>query len=222
MDLAVQKRGKFGKAAKALRREGLIPAELYGHGLENIHLSVSAKDFHKVFKSAGESAIVNIVMEHERRPVLIHDVALHPVTEQVLNIDFYQVRLDERIKVKIPLNFTGEAPGVKDKGGVLVKSVHEVEVEALPGGIPPALQVPLEALTDIGSSVHMKDVKIPAGVKVFISPETVIATIKEKIEEEAAPAAEVTVESVKVETEEKKVERAAKKEAIREESPPSK
>ncbi len=214
MDLIVQKREKFGKQTQALRREGLIPAELYGHGLENLHLSVPAKEFTKVFKQAGESTLINIVLENEKRPVMIHDLSRHPLTDEILNIDFYQVRLDERIKVKVPLNFTGEAPAVKERGGVLIKAMHEIEVEALPQNIPPSLEASLLKLTDLNQSLHVKDLNIPEGIKLLVNPETVIATVKERAAEEVVAAApEAALESVKVETEEKKAERVAKKTA---------
>jgi len=216
MELSVQKRDKFGKAVKTLRQQGLIPAELYGRGLENLHLSVPAKEFSKVFKQAGESTLINIVLgsgaDAERRPAMIHALALDPVSDEILNIDFYQVRLDERIKVKVPLNFGGEAPAVKDKGGILVKAMHEIEVESLPGNIPHTLNVNLSSLEEIGASVYVKDLSVSAGVKFLVSLETVIATVKEKAAEEVITP-EVAVESVKVETEEKKAERLAKKAA---------
>lgn len=220
MELTVQKREKFGKAVKALRREGLIPAELYGHGLENLHLSVPAKEFNKVFREAGESTLINIVLGSDRRPAMIHDIARDPVSDEILNIDFHQVRLDERIKVKVPVNFTGDPPAVREKGGVLIKAMHEIEVEALPGNIPPALEAPLGKLTELNQSLYVKDLNTPEGIKLVVNPETVMATVKEKIVEEVVAAApEATVESVKVEAEEKKAERAAKKEMAGGEAP---
>jgi len=217
MDLIVQTREKVGKGVKSLRREGLIPAELYGHGVTNVHLAVPAKEFSKVFKQAGENMVINVVLEKEKRPAMIHDVTFNPVTDEIMSIDFYEVRLDELIKVKVPLNFLGAAPAVKE-GGILVKAMQEIEVEALPGNIPHTLDVNLNGLSGIGQSIHVKDLGLPAGVKFLVNPETVIVTVKEKaVEEVVAP--EVTVESVKVETEEKKAERLTKKEGTESETP---
>ncbi len=217
MDLIVQKREKFGKQTGALRKQGFIPAELYGNGIANAHLAVSTKAFNKVFKQAGESTLINLVLESEnnqRRPVMINDVRLDPVTDQVLNVDFYQVRLDQQIKVKIAINFIGEAPAVKSQGGVFVKAMQEIEVEALPASIPHSLEVGLANLIEIGKSIYVRDLRPPAGVKILVNPETVIATITAQVaEEEIATAPEITVDTVKVETEEKKAERVAKKEA---------
>ncbi len=212
MELAVQKREKFGKEVKALRREGFIPAELYGHGLENLHLSVPVKDFQKLFKQAGESTLITIAVGGDMRPAMIHDVSRDPITDEITSIDFYQVRLDEKIKVKVPLSFAGDSSAVKEKGGLLVKSMHEIEVEALPGSIPHSIEVDLTIIKDIGESVRVGDLKFPSGVKTHVVAETVVATVTEKPkEEEVVAALEASVESVKVETEEKKAERAAKK-----------
>lgn len=216
MDLAVEKREKFGKAVNVMRREGKIPAELYGRGIENLHLAVQRKDFEKAFRAAGESSVVTVKLGNETRPVLIHDVSRDPVTEEIRSVDFYQVQLDQMIKVKVRLEFAGEAPAVKSASGVLVKAIQELEVEALPMSIPYAILVPLASLTEIGKSIHVEELAIPAGVKVLADPNSVVATVTAQIteaEEQAMAATVPSVETVKVETEEKKAERAATKEA---------
>lgn len=213
MELQVQKREKFGKAVSVLRQQGLIPAELYGRGVENLHLAVPTKEFRKVFKQAGESSMVNVVLGNEKHPVMISGVATDPVTDEVLSVDFYQVRLDEKIKIKVPLEFTGEAPAIKDFKGILVKAMQELEVEALPTNIPRSLVVDLTKLAAIGQSVYAKDLAVPSDVKLLVGPEAVIATVTAQMteEQEAKLAAEVKPEDIKVETEEKKEARAAEK-----------
>ncbi len=213
VQITAETRNTFGKATKGLRGQGLIPAELYGHGTENLHLTVPAKEFIKVFRSAGESTLVDLVVSGKKWPVLIHDIAVDPATEDILSVDFYQVRLDERIKVKVPIHFTGEAAAVKEKGGILVKAMQEIEVEAFPANIPHSIQVDLGKIADIGVSIYVKDIVVPNEVKVLVNLETVVATVTEKAAEEEVAVAAPSVESVKVETEEKKAERAAKKEA---------
>lgn len=224
MELSVQKRGIFGKKVKELRERGLVPAELYGHGFENIHLSVPIKDFLRVFKEAGESTIIKLKVEGGERKeeseapekqkeinVLIHDIQKDALTDKISHIDFYQVRMDEKIRTSIPLEFVGEAPAVKEKGGVLIKAVNEIEVEALPSDLPHNIPVNLEALDDIGKSIHIKDIKIDEKVKVLIELETVIATVTEPVKEEEK-AEEARIEDVKVEGEEAKEEREERKE----------
>ncbi|MDP3948031.1 MAG: 50S ribosomal protein L25 [bacterium] len=218
MELVAQKREVFGRAVRQLRTQGIIPAELYGHGLENIHLSIREKEFLGVFKEAGENTVVTVVVGGEKLPVLIYDVERHPISEAIISVDFYQVRMDEKIKATIPLEFIGIAPVVKEAIGVLVKSMHEVEVEALPADLPHEIVVDLGVLTELGKSIYVKDLPIPANAKIMVDPETVVVSVTEKVseeEEKAAQEAAVTasVEQVAVETEEKKAERDVKKAA---------
>lgn len=211
MELVATKREQFGKATKALRAKGFLPAELYGHGVENAHLSVAAKEFKKVFKVAGESTMIELVVEGKKRPVMIHEVITDPISDEITGIDFYQVRLDEKLKIKVPLTFVGESAGVKEKQGILVKAVSEIEVEALPQAIPHSLEVDISKLTDIGSSFHVKELPVPKDVKVLADSEFVIATITARMteEEEAKLAAASDVTTIKSEADEKKEAKAA-------------
>ena len=217
MELTVQKREKLGRGVKALRKQGLVPAELYGRGLGNLHLSVSLREFRKVFKQAGENTVVQVLLEGKKHPVLIQDVSYNPVSDDLESVDFYQVRMDEKLKVKVPVEFVGVAQAVKEKNGLLVKSLKEIEVEALPADIPQNFKADVSAITEIGQSLYVKNLSVPAGVKVFVSPDTVVATVTAKVTEEEElkmqQAAAVGVEGVKVETEEKKAEREAVKAA---------
>ncbi len=210
MELSAKKREKLGKAVKALREEGLIPAELYGRGLQNMHLVISAKEFNKTFKEAGESTVVTVNIEGDKRPALIYDISRDPVQDTVEHVDLYQVRMDEKIKTHVPLEFVGVAPAVKEKGGILTKAMHEIEVEALPGDLPHDIKVDISTLDDINKSIYVKDIAPIKGVELLADPETVIASITEKVAEEVA-VAPPSVEDVVVETEEKKKERDATK-----------
>ncbi len=197
-----------------LRRKGFIPAELYGRGIKNTHLSISSKEFAKVFKEAGENTVVQIVVGDERRPALVQEVGRNYLTNEIDRIDFYQVRMDEKITAKIPLEFIGIAPGVRDKGGILNKGVAEIEVEALPGDLPHRLTVDVSSLDDVNKSLRVKDISVPKGVKVLVDMETAVATVTPPMAEEVKEVAPVAPDlaQVKVETEEKKAERAKGKE----------
>ncbi len=216
MELQVQKRESSGKAA-ALRRSGLVPAELYGKGVENLHLAIPTKEFKKVFKESGENTIVNVVLAGKKYPVIIHEVSYDSVSGDILNVDLYQVRMDEKIKISVPLEFIGVSPAIKEKNGLLVKSLHEIEVEALPADIPHSLQIDISKITEIGQSLYVKDLALPENVKTTVSLETVVVTVTAKLTEEQElamqQAAGAGVESVKVESEEKKAERDAAKAA---------
>jgi len=214
MELKVQKRNITGKASKTLRESGLIPAELYGRQVENIHLSVPAKDFQKIFNEAGESSIITLSIEGDNHPVLIHHISKNSLKNEIENIDFYQVKMDEEVTARIPVEFIGESPAVKEKDALLVKVIDELEVEALPADLPHRIKIDISSLDDFGKSIHAKDLDISSKVKIFLEPDFVIATVTEKREEEIAPTAPVAdVSTVKVETEEKKTERDKEKTA---------
>ncbi len=210
MDLAVETREKFGKAVRVLERQGLIPAELYGHGIVNVHLSVKRRDFEKAFKDAGESTVIHLLMGSEKRPALVHDIQKDYLTDEIIHVDFYQVRMDELIKTHVPLEFIGESPAVKGQGGILNKTLSEIEVEALPGDLPRHFEVDLGRLRELNESIYVKDLEIPDKVKILVEPETVLVTVTPPLEEEVI-AAPVDVTAVKVEAEEKVAERAKEK-----------
>ena len=219
MNLEVQIRNEKGRRVKDLRQQGLIPAELYGKGIENMHLAVKSRDFKNVFKEAGESSIINIVISDKNKkeeiPVLIHDIQKDYLTDDIIHIDFYRVRMDEKIRTHIPLEFIGESPAVKNYGGILNKSMLEIEVEALPKDLPHNIPVDISQIKELDQSIYVKDLSIPKNVKILVDPETVIATVS--LPKEEVPSEPIDVSAVKVETEEKKLERSKEKEAGTEE-----
>jgi len=204
-------RETLGKSVQTLRRDGLVPAELYGRGIANIHLTVNAREFAKVIKSHGESQIFELAIDKEIRPVMVHDVQHDYLTSEIVHVDFYAVRMDERIRAKVSVLFTGESPAVKNLGGFLNKTLTEIEIESLPADIPASFSVSLEGLTELTQSVYVKDIVVPPRVKMLVSPETVVATVTPPRVEEEVPVAPVDISTVKVESEEKKAERAVEK-----------
>jgi large subunit ribosomal protein L25 len=213
MDLAVKTRDVLGKKVKALRNEGFIPAELYGHGFENVHLALPAKEFNKVLKEAGSTSVVTLLLGKEKKSAMIHEVARHPITSEIIHVDFHQVRMDELVKTHVPLEFVGEAPAIKTLAAVINKSMSEIEVEAFPQDLPHGITVDLSVLDALDKTIYVKDLKCPKGVTFLIDAETAVATATEPAPEEVvAPVETVDVSAVKVETEEKKAERDAGKE----------
>jgi len=190
MELEVKNRTTLGKKVRGLRRTGIIPAEVFGRGLQNRHLSVPEKDFVKIYKKAGEHTVLTLLTEDDKKiPVLISDVVYHPITGKILTIDFHQIRMDEKIQAKIPIEFAGEAPAIK-AGFILVKVLSEIEIEALPAQLPHKFDVDLSVLENPGQSIHIQNVKIPADVKILTPPEAVIVTVTQKAKEEVeAPPA---------------------------------
>jgi large subunit ribosomal protein L25 len=205
----------MGKQVKSLRKDGLIPAELYGHGTKNEHLSVSAKEFNKVYKTAGSSTMLTLTVGKEKTSAMIHDIVRDSVKSDIIHVDFYQVRMDEKITAHVPLEFIGESLAVKEKNAVINHSLAEVEVEAFPQDIPHTIVVDLSALTDIDTSIYVKDLVMPKGVEVQVEGDTVVATATEPLPEEVVePVAETAdVAAIKTEGDEKKAERDAGKAA---------
>jgi large subunit ribosomal protein L25 len=187
MELKVKPRAITGKKVKNLRKEGLVPAEIFGHGVENKHISIDEKHFKDVYKTAGSHTIVQVLTEEGVRiPALISEVQNHPLTRRPLSVLIRGIRADEAIETKIPIDFKGSAPAEKS-GFVVVKVLDEIEIEALPDKIPHSFEVDLSKLTDAGDSIHVSNLEIPEGVKVLQAGDTVIATVTEREKEEAPP-----------------------------------
>lgn len=174
---------------------------------------VDGKEFRKVFKTAGENTVIELVVGKEKLNALVHGIQKNHLTGAVDHIDFYQVRMDEVITTKIPVEFLGDAPAVKEQGGILNKTTTEIEVTALPAELPHSMQVDLSVLREINQSIYVKDLTVPKGVKVEIDPETVIVSVAAPMAEEPVEQAPVDVSAVKVESEEKKAEREKDKAA---------
>lgn len=218
-------RDKFGKQVKFLKREGVIPAVLYGHGTEATSISLNLREFARVYKQAGESTIVGLNVEKDGKiqeyPVLIHDVDSDPVTDVLRHADFYVVRMDEKITASIPLIFVGESEAVKAHGGIFLKNIHEVQVEALPKDLPHEIEVDISFIKEFSDHISLKDLKLPSGAIVQGDPNEVVALVKPPRTEEELKAldgaVEINVDAVKVDAEEKKKE-AAEKAAAEEEA----
>lgn len=192
--LKAEKREVFGKQVKKLREQGFIPAELYGRGISNIHLSVPVKDFVKLYKEAGEHSVLQVEVDGQPHPVLVHDVFYNPIDQEILAVDFYQVRMDEKVKAHIPLELEGQAPAVDEKEGILIKNMDEIEVEALPTDLPPSIKVDLSGLVELDQSIYVKDLPKSDKFEYVIDPETAVLSVtapkEEEVEEVPVPAVE--------------------------------
>lgn len=165
------------KIRKELKRDGLIPAIIYGHKIKNLLIEVNYVDFDKLYQQAGETTLINLEFSGEGRTVLIHDVQKDPVTDKYIHIDFYQVKMDEKIKAEVALNFIGQAPAVIEHGGILVRNMDKLEIEALPKDLPHEIQVDVSRLKQIEDHICVKDLDIPKGVEVLMSKEQVVAMV---------------------------------------------
>src|SRR3990167_5902363 len=198
--LTAQKRNVLGRKVKTLRREGIIPAHVFGHKITTIHVQVKNSDFSKVFEKVGETGIINLAVDGSKKPVLVRNVQLHPVTSEHLHIDFYQVNLTENVKVNVPIEIVGEAPAVEKKIGLLLTPVSEVEIEALPADIPEKIALDVSKLENIGDEIKIKDLAVDRNkVTILHDAELVVAQIGELVTKEMeAVEAEIEAEQAEV------------------------
>lgn len=191
LELKAKKR-TAGKAVDALRKDGGMPAVVYGPQQESFPIEVSAKDFTKTLNEAGESTVVSLSVEGEEHNVLIQDVDYDPVTNMPRHADFYAVVKGQKVNVEVELIFSGEAPAVKEKDGNLVKALHELEVEGDPMNLPHELTVDLSTLKEIHDQILAKDIQLPEGVTLLTKPDDVVVTVIEAVEEkEPEPAPDI-------------------------------
>jgi large subunit ribosomal protein L25 len=220
--LKVQKRELVSRKVKDLREKNLIPAVVYGHGAKNQNVAVEYIPFEKLYREAGESSLVDLVIDNEKSvKILIQEVQADPLTGRFIHIDFRQVKMTEKITAEILLKFVGEAKAVKELGGILVKTADKIKVKCLPQDLVHEIEVDLSFLNTFEDFIHIKDLKIPAGLEVLGNPnEPVVNVIPPRSEEELKALEEKVeekVEEVKVVAEEKKEEEAPEEEERKEE-----
>lgn len=179
LNLNVEKRKVSGKKVKNLRRQAILPANIYGKHIKSLAVQLSFKDFEKVFKEVGETGLVELSVagEEKIRPALIHNVQLDPRTSQPLHTDFFQVDLKEKVTTMVPVEIVGEAVAVKDKKGVLLHTLNEIEIEALPADLPEKLEVDTSLMAEVDQEIKVGDLKVPTGVTILTDTGLVVCKI---------------------------------------------
>jgi large subunit ribosomal protein L25 len=190
--------------AKIIRREGRLPAEFYGHGVENASIDMDYQEFRKAYRVAGENTVIDLKVEGgEDRKVLVQQLDYDPVTDAFTHVEFINVRMDEEVTTNVPIILEGQAPAVKELAGMLMQNIDELEIRCLPGNLIHEIKVNVESLVDFNSSIHVSDIELPETITVMTDPERTIATVTPPREEEVEEAPEVDVASVEVEGEAK-------------------
>lgn len=197
--LKALKREISGRKVKQLRNKGLIPANVYGKKVKSQAVSLDKEEFEKVYKKAGETEVVGLLVEGEKeeRPILIQNLQVHPVTDDPLHVDLRQIILTEKITAQIPVEISGEAPAAQQKLGILIQTVSEIEVEALPMELPEKFVIDVSRLAKVDDEVKVKDLVIDRSkVKLAVEDDLVVAKIEPLAAEEVAPppAEEVAIE----------------------------
>ncbi|MCX6717669.1 MAG: 50S ribosomal protein L25 [Candidatus Taylorbacteria bacterium] len=196
LTLKVEKRDPKASLS-AIRKAGKMPAVFYGKKEASTPIMLSYAIFEKTLKEAGESTILHLEGDGIDVDVLIHEVDLNSVTDKPRHADFYAIEKGKKLEIKIPLEFIGVAPAVKDLGGILVKVMHEIEISALPKDLPQKLEVDISSLVAFDSVLTAKDIKLPEGVELKVKLEDIIASIYEP-KEEVAEVAPVDLSSIEV------------------------
>ena len=188
----VDKRKVTGRKVKQLRRDGILPANIYGKKVKSLAVQLVTKDFNKLYSTAGETNIVYVTVDSEKtdRPCLISHIQYNPVTDAPLHADFHQVDLTQKVTAEIPVELVGEAEIAKSGEGTVVLQNNTLEVEALPTDLPDKFEVDVTTLKAIGDSIKLSDLKYNKDkVTIELDPETVIVTTQALAEEEELPVA---------------------------------
>ncbi|MES2007033.1 MAG: 50S ribosomal protein L25 [Patescibacteria group bacterium] len=192
MELAVEKRD-IKTSPKTLRNKGILPAVVYGRSEESTPISIDLKTFQKTFTKAGSSTVITLSGLGEDKDVLIQEVVTHAVSGAILHADFYAIEKGQKVTVSVPFEFDGESQAVKD-GGILVKVMHELEMEVLPKELPHALHIDLSKLATLEDKITVKDIVLPASAVITDDGDEVVAMVtlpQEEVEETAIDISEI-------------------------------
>ncbi len=199
------KKREAGVKLDTLRKAGEIPAVFYGMGKDTTSVAIPTVEFKKVWREAGESSPVQISGDMGTIDALIHEVQVDPITDEPIHVDFLAIDMKKKIRVNVPLEFIGVSAAVKGGLGNLVKSLHEVEVEAMPSALPHTLSVDISKLATVEDQIYVSDITLPTDVTMISEPTEVVASIVLQVEEkeESTP---VDLSAIEVEKKGKKEE----------------
>lgn len=187
--IQAEKRSVIGKQVKALRREGKLPAVIYGYGIDPISIVLDSRDASRTLAKTSSSTLVTIELAGKQYPTLVREKQLDFIRNSLIHVDFLAVSMTEKLTASVGIHFEGEAPAVKDFGAILVTGLTELEVECLATDLPERFTVDVSSLTEISSGIYVKDVVAPENVEILSDPEEMIvvatAMAAEEVEEEA-------------------------------------
>jgi large subunit ribosomal protein L25 len=196
--LNLVRREVIGKKVRALRRSGIIPANIYGHNVDSLAVQVPSDELRLLMKRHSRNEIIYVQVDGQERPTFVRDVQRNPVTDQIVHVDFLQISLTETVRLEVPVHFSGVSPAVSTHGGIVTHSTNMVMVEALPTAVPSSIEVDISDMTEIGQSIHVGDLPAMEGVIFLTDAGSVIVRIdlpaaersEAEVAAEAAEAAE--------------------------------
>ena len=198
LSLKANNRETMGKGVKALRLRGITPLHLFGHGLKSLALQSDTGGVEKLLRLAGETRLIYLTVDKERtaRPVLVREIQRDQISRKLLHVDLYQVKMDEKVEVEVPIILVGEAPALDVKGNAVLQELASLTVECLPDKIPANLKLDISSLTEAGQLRRVRDIKVEPGVVVTSNPDQVVAAVvarpEEKVEETAGSGQAIT------------------------------
>jgi len=208
IELALAKRETLGKKVRFLRHQGVTPVHLFGHGIESLALQCETAQLKQVLAQAGRTKLIDLKLDRKKpRKAVVREVQRSPRTSELLHVDFYQVRMEEKIRVDVPIVLTGEAPALKLKENMLEQYLTSLTVECFPDGIPADIELDLSPLTETDDVIRVKDIHLGEKVTILHEPETSLVKISERpmekveevVEEEVAEEAAEAVEEAPAE-----------------------
>ena len=212
--IKAEKRKTLGKnASRAVRREGRVPAVLYGPGLDSVALTLDKKDMFSILKSeSGENTLFVVSFNSEKKDAMIKELQINPVSDELMHVDLIQIAMDKAVRIAVPIVLVGEAVGVKTEGGFIDFSSREIEIECLPKDIPENIEVDISEL-HLHQSLKVGDISPSEGIKITSDLEMVVVLIQAPAKEEVV-VEEEEEEEVMAEEEEPEV---IKKDKVEEE-----
>lgn len=198
--LKADKRKVFGRKVKALRRKGIVPANIFGKDVKSESIQISRIEFEKVFKKAGETQIIEVGIGKEKKPVLVSNIQYDPESDNPLHVDLLQINLTKKVTAEVPLEFVGESPAEKEGKGTVVQQLSEVEIEALPTDFPEKIEASIEGLAEVGDSINIGDLKVVEKLKILDNKKLLVVKI-EALREEEESVVEISEDTEEVESE---------------------
>jgi large subunit ribosomal protein L25 len=211
IEIKAEVRGENEKL-ETLRKGGFLPSVVYGKKFKPTNIKLEQVAFKKVWQKAGESSVVSLSLGNEILDCLIKEVQLDPIKDIPVHADFYALEKGQKVKVRVPVEFIGVSPAVKDLGAVLVKVMHDLEIEAAPKDLPHRIEVDISSLDVFGSQIFAKSAKLPSGVVLLENPDEVVASVYEP-KEEKIEEVPVDLSAIEVEKKGKKEEEGTTPEA---------
>jgi large subunit ribosomal protein L25 len=201
-ELDVTHREILGKKVRHLRRQGITPVHLFGHGIESLALQCDTGELERVLAKAGHTGLIGLKLDKEKKPrtVVVREFDRDWRRGKLLHVDFYQIKMEEKIRLEVPIVLVGEAPALKSKDNMLEHELENLTVECLPAKIPASIEVDISSFTEPGQAIRVKEIVLDKDITVLNDPELVVVKISwrpvEKVEEEVVEVVEEVVEEV--------------------------